>query len=216
MIREKTKGLPWEEAAEVRTYITGWACRTCNRFYGSGPANEQAARYCCASDAPCECGGRRRVTSVVCDDCRAKRATEKYYALEEVNWDGDTPLVPYDGDRYLFGVDDLEEYLDDCGEDGDANEESRESALHFVRLCLCRMQPPMQFDLDDLLDAHDVYIDEIFGQLRVDGQTAEKRVNDWLARLGPTWAQDNKRPTLASLRSHLGLPAVEPGKKNTQ
>lgn len=205
--RGKPEGLPWEEAAERRTDITGWVCKTCKAFYGDGPAAEEAARYCHAPDAPCKCGRRRNKSYVVCDECRDKRSTERYYALEEVDWDGTTPLADYDGD--LFDVDDLAGYLDsfECGTESATDEENWESALHLGRFCLCEQKSPMHFDLGELLSRCDVDDDDAV--LDADGLAAEKVVNDWLARFGPTWAPIHKRPSLASLRKHLGLPAAK-------
>ncbi len=202
---EKPKGPPWEQAAEQKT-VTGWACKTCGRFCGEGAAGERADRYCHASDAPCKCGRRRKFYESACQSCRDKYEAKKYAGLEEVEWDGETPLVGFRNDHYIWNVDELVEYLDGCEvqvplDDPDlTDDEFRAAALEETRLCLCRQVEKPEFELAEFLWDYDPE-----AEINDDGKVAEKAVNDWLAKYRVMWVQDNKRPSLDSLKKALGI-----------
>jgi hypothetical protein len=209
---EKTQ-LRWEDAAIRATSAEGWVCVKCGLWYGDGPVGEHAARYCCSTDAPCECGGRHGKYRSVCDACLEKHLGERWASLPEVEWDGTTPLVEFDSDRYLWEADDLVEYLaEDEGGFEPTTEEFCRAALDGLRLCLCRPVNKPHFHLDDLFED---YNDDIGIEIDIDaeGKAAEKAVNDWIAKQRQTWTADSKRPSLKSLRKHLGIDVPQSGGK---
>lgn len=105
----------YEDAAELRT-VPGWVCRTCHRFYGD---DEHLARWCCATDLPCDCGKRRGKTWTLCEDCRSERQRERWLALERRKWRGE-PLYSEAADRFFFDEDELAEAIEENGGDTDS------------------------------------------------------------------------------------------------
>ena len=183
------KTLPYEEAAELRTGIEGWVCKTCRRFFG---ADEHIARYCCAKDRKCETEGCQNRTKangyVVCDPCCSKRDHERWLKLKEVEWDGETPLVLHDDDQFFFSIDDLEGYLEEHGLKLDA-----------VRLVICEEEGKPQFDMHDFLED---YLPE---GMDTDGdRKINSIVNKWIEKHVPTvWNAGDQRPTIESVTEHL-------------
>ena len=109
-LHDDGKPLRWEDAAK-RVTVHGFACAKCNRFYGDGDGGERAARYCCHTDAPCECGNRKGRHRVLCDSCYHKSQVKRWHGLEQVAWDGKAMLTTLDGDRYF---DDFDEFIEWC------------------------------------------------------------------------------------------------------
>ncbi len=102
----------YEDAAEHRTSIAGWVCKKCERYYGD---NEHAARYCCCESRPCTtegCENRRQKSWISCASCRHKHLVARFEALESKPYDG-SPVVEYNGDRFMWDEDELYEYLDE-------------------------------------------------------------------------------------------------------
>lgn len=199
--------LKWEDAAKRVTPREGWACVKCGRWFGDDPDAERAARYCCATDAPCECGGRRSKHYTVCDACREKLRVAKWASLPEVEWDGETPLVVHQSDTWLFDVDDLADYLLEW-ELGDACPENCDDENHIrlacakIQLCVCVPMEKRTFDLSEFV--YDQYHDHD-AELDDAGCAAEKAVNDWLATYRTMWSQGAERPSERSLLECLGL-----------
>lgn len=96
------------EAAR-RVTVSGWVDKN-GRFYGD---NEHMARWSSCTHMICECGNERKKGWTICKECRDKKETEKYNALEFKEWDGDTPLYSEGADQYFFGEDEI---LDHCEE----------------------------------------------------------------------------------------------------
>jgi len=204
----KPKTLRWEDAAIRVTPNEGWACARCRRWYGDGPSGERAARYCCSTDAPCECGGRRSKHYTVCQACRDKIAMERWEGMPETPWDGTTPLVVYGSDRYFFDVDELCDYLDDMElvfaegeEDVEATtEEYRAAALSEVQLCFCKEVSPPTFELLALFDDPDED-----AEIDAAGLAVERAVNEWLSNSRKMWTETNSRPTRESVLQAIGV-----------
>ncbi len=108
----------YEDNATLKTDVSGWVCKTCNRFYGN---NEHLARWCCAKDLPCPtdgCGGRVSKPWSHCEECRDKadqrrlkdRAEKERRRLEAAE------IVEYCGPFFVDDrfYNDLDQYLDDC------------------------------------------------------------------------------------------------------
>lgn len=130
------KEIRYEDAAS-RVTATGWACNTCHRWYGDAEGAEHLARWCCATDLPCECGGRLRKPWSACESCREQRSAERWAKLPREEWDGTTPLYSEELQRFLWDEDEVWEAIEEAGGDTEA-----------LRLCLCRPQPPRELDLD--------------------------------------------------------------------
>lgn len=178
---------PSEASAHVVT-VTGWACKHCNRWWGD---DECMARYCCATDFPCECGGRREKPYTHCKDCRDRRAAERWAAKDAVEWDGTWPLAVWDDDAFFFDEDDLECYLDSRwgGELDDA-----------LQLTTCRPDNGRHFEMNEYLQ------DSLPDDSTVDADDIDKTVNDWIALNAPFgWQATGDRVCLDSVRKRLGL-----------
>lgn len=93
------------EAAEIKT-LTGWVGG--NRYWGQ---DEHMARWAGCTHVKCECGHVHEKTWTMCPECRLKKAKERYDALPFKEWDGIEPVVDWDGDRYFFSIDDLNDYM---------------------------------------------------------------------------------------------------------
>jgi len=172
----------------------GWACLTCNRVFAGGePAeNERLARWCCATDLPCEepgCVGRRQAKFYVCcETCYEKKQAARYAALPEAAWDGAIPLVIFNSDRYFYDEDDL---LDYC-----ADENVKVAEL---RLVICE---PVGFPAFDVLDFLHDSLPEDHGAADFEAPTHEidALVDAWIEKNAPkSWEEGKMRPTLTSL-----------------
>jgi hypothetical protein len=182
--------LPYEEAATFVTGIKGWVCKTCGRFYGDGNGAEHIARWCCAGNLKCATDGcEARVERggwTVCDACREKHTKEKWLAMPEVPWDGETPLVLFDDDRYFFGTDELESYLDDL-----------DLEMDDLMLVVCVPEEKPHFEMHDLFQD---YLPEDM-DLEMEPTEINKIVNQWIEDNAPAvWIAGKTRPTLASIK----------------
>lgn len=162
----------YEDAAQHRADISGWICKTCHRFYGNDRSSESAARWCCATDLPCEeCGGRNpEKLYIYCKACRKKHDDARWAALERVEWDGATPLAVWDNDKYFFDEYAVADHIADVIDDG--------GRLEDVRLVLCEQQEPWAFDMADFL--HDDIGED--GVDRLDFTEIDRTVNDWIEK----------------------------------
>ena len=183
--------LPNEAAAEYRTNIEGWVCKTCRRFYGKEEGAERTARYCCEKDHQCDtkgCQNRAPRSRIYCPMCDSKRDLERYLKMEEVDWDGETPLVEDDNDQFFFSADDLREHL-----------EQEDIKLEDMRLVICVVEDPPYFDLNDFLSDH--LPDSLDAD---DPAKLEKYVNKWIEKHVPkVWTSGKQRPSLKSLQGNL-------------
>lgn len=180
------KTLPNEVAAEYRTNISGWVCKTCLRFYGDDAGSERTARFCCEKDHACGTEGckNRAERLIYCDPCIEKRDLEKWRALAQVPWDGETPLVLDTDDKFFFSSEELIDYLADHG-----------LSIEDVRLVIAQKDKPRDFDMNEFLC--DYLIDD-YGDL--DDKEINKQVNQWIEDNVPVmWLPGDTRPTLDSL-----------------
>ena len=174
--------LPYEESAHIVT-VTGWACKTCSRWWGN---DEHMAKWCCAKDLPCECGGRVEKSWTKCGECRAKADLERFIGLSQIDWDGKTPLYSDASDEYFFDEGDLIDVLRD-----------EESTAEDLRLLVCEPQRAPSFCMaDHLCDILPDGSDDL-----PDGaEEAEKALNDYLGQLDAiSWTPSNKRLSQKSL-----------------
>ena len=162
----------YEEAAEIRTDLTGWCCKHCNKYWGD---KEDMARYCCSNDRPCHKKGcDRRIPGTAyqyyCDWCLEKSRVDRWDSKPKVQWDGETPLVEWDNDRYLFDADAVAEYIDDVLAEGGSIED--------IRLVLAKKSKPREFEMEDFQCDYVTEDDHPFP----DTTEINRVVNDWIAR----------------------------------
>ncbi len=110
--------------------------------------------------------------------------------LPEVEWDEESALLVWDTDTYLFGPDDLREYM-----------EGNDESLELIRLQICQMEPLPFFRIQDwLYDYLDGDVDQLSDTLVID-----RRVNNWIADHVPMlWMPISARPSLRSLEAAIG------------
>ena len=176
----------YEQAAEIRKKdFNGWCCKSCDRYYGE---EEHIARYCCAKDLPCNtpgCKGRAEKPYVCCKECLKKYDRERWLALPEIPWDGETPLCIHDDDTYFYSPEEIDDYL----EDHDLKAED-------IRLVICEHVDKPEFDMSALLEDYLCEDQEVDNVAEI-----EKIVNKWIEDNVPeVWYPGKKRPTLASIR----------------
>lgn len=189
-----TEVIRYEDAAEHLTNIVGWVCKKCQRYCGN---DEHLARWCCATDKPCPCGGRNTDKHyTVCAACRSRSDLERWLKRPRVEWDGETPLATA-GDRFFFSADDLGDWI--------ANNTEWPPSREFIedlRLTLAEECEPHTFDLSNITEdllPHDRDLPE--GAAEV-----EEAVNDWLQKHRPwSWVAGIKAVTAESVLRHLGI-----------
>jgi hypothetical protein len=177
----------YEDAAELRAGLSGWCCKRCGRYWG---ADEHMARWCCATELPCkECGGRNPNKGYTCcGACRRRRDDERWAKLERVDWDGESPLCEYDGDRCYFDADAVLEMIEDRIAEG--------GTLEDIRLVVCEPSTPRHFEMADFL-GDDLPEDFDAGK---DFAEIDEVVNDWIrARTPFSWHPGKKAVSVDSL-----------------
>lgn len=191
----------YEEAAERRT-VDGWVCKTCRRWWGS---DEHMARWCCSTDQPCACGGRRTKTYTICDACREKKELEQWEKRER---------RPYDGG--LLYSDAYSRYFDDAD---DAADWAASEGLTYedMRLLLCDKEYPHEIDPEDCY-ADSLPEDCTLDDVAPDLAEAIGRVNEVVAQMRKDGKQLSWMPskyavdiaTLPPLESAPAADAVDP------
>ncbi len=191
---EEKRTLPNEEAAEHRANIAGWVCKTCRRFFGDDEGAERTARFCCEKDHACDtegCQNRTERAWIYCERCRERKDAERWVALSEVDWDGDTPLVLDRDDTYLYSEDDLVCYL-----------EENDLKVEDIRLIICVEDDPPHFEMSEFLCD---YLPE--GDVSLGSEEIDAEVNKWIKESVPTmWVPGKTRPSLKSLKLYQREP----------
>lgn len=114
-----------DEAATYRTDIKGWVDRH-GRYFGN---LEKYARLQGATHKKCECGELVKANYYgKCSSCREQRDIEKYNAMPNKDWDGETPLYSDAHDEYFFDEDELECFID----------EEEDRTIENLRLIICK------------------------------------------------------------------------------
>lgn len=98
-----------EEAAKFVTSLSGWVDRH-GRFWGD---DEKTARYLGSTHRKCDCGAEIEQRSF-CEDCSRLKEAARYKEAEKLTWNGETPLYSQIHDKYLFGKDELLEFMHEC------------------------------------------------------------------------------------------------------
>ncbi len=80
--------------------------------------SEESVRKHLATHKQCEnCGDIIEVRSY-CNKCHEKRSHERYLTKPFKEWDGITPLCIHDSDTYFFDEESVQEYVEECKEEG--------------------------------------------------------------------------------------------------
>lgn len=177
-----------EDSAEQRT-VTGWVCKRCSRYWGD---DEHMARYCCATDFPCECGGRRSKPYTHCKSCREKHEYERWFAKEPIEWDGEFPVALWDDDRFFFDADELGFYL-----------EEYELELEYLWLTTCEPNNGRHFEMSEYL------CDELPEEFDLDDKEINETVNKWISGHAPfSFYVTGKRLSIESVKRKLNHPVA--------
>ena len=105
-----------DEAAKRVEGLSGWVDRH-GMFWGDSSSAEATARYSGSTHSECrECGAMTSKSRLMCPACADKKSHARYLAMPRKEWDGKTPLVLHDDDRYFFDWDDVVDYAEgaDC------------------------------------------------------------------------------------------------------
>ena len=104
------------ESAKRIDGLSGWVDRH-GKFWGDGPDGEHMARYSGSTHSECrECGQITSKVRLICPACADKKSHARYLKMPRKKWDGKTPMVLHDDDRYFFDWDDIVDYAEasDC------------------------------------------------------------------------------------------------------
>lgn len=186
--------MKYEDGAELVT-LPGYQCKTCKRFFlGDNESSLHIARWCCATDLPCQCGGRiTKKSYAYCDACITRRTNERWNAMPETEWDGETALAIWDGEQCFFDAADILDYIEDFN--CQLDEDEKEVTLDDLRIVACTPVLPSLFSFADYF--HDDMADE-----HRDGNYSDTddRINAIIKERFPsTWEPVNVRISQASL-----------------
>jgi hypothetical protein len=148
------------EAATYVKNIEGWIDKD-RRFFGKGDDGERMARYSSCTHKTCDCGNIMQKGYTKCEDCRRKASVERYNALPFKEWDLSEPVCTWDGDKYFFNIEDLEEYME-------------ENELTEIPLLLCEANKYRKIEADYWAD---VFPDDSDGELPKEMQEALDNLN---------------------------------------
>lgn len=185
-----TEQVKYEEAAEI-IQCEGWQCKRCKRFWG---VDEHHARWCCATDLPCECGGRileKHYTH--CGECRTKKDSAKWFELyaKAESWDGETwPLYSDTMDRMYWDyelIDEIEAQISEVSDEVrdilDLPAVSAETIIPQLRLRFCTPNEGRHFEMNEFL------CDDLAEDETLEADDIDKIVNDWITARAPlSWS----------------------------
>lgn len=164
--------------------VAGFICKTCKRFH----TEEHMAAYCHSTKSKCrECGGECDRHWTKCESCMEKDKTAKFEALPEVEWDGKTPLVDIDRDRFYYDSEDLFCIIDELQE--------VDPAKWGLRLLLAEPMSKPHFDFNSMTE--DYGTEDGAAEFNADTAPLEKQVNDFIeANLPQLWEEGRQRVRL--------------------
>lgn len=124
------------EAASIKT-LTGWVDRD-GRYWGD---NEHQARYCGATHNVCTKHPDQEpfVINWGCPACKDEHQQERFEGFERIQWDGETPVTMFFGDKYFFDIDEIRDHCEECG-----------VSVDDLKLVLCEPNYPHQLDPNDI------------------------------------------------------------------
>ena len=187
----KTEEIRRSEDAVQAVIVKGFKCKRCKRF----SMDERMARYCCSNDFPCECGGRHTKGWVYCKKCRDKNKHDKWYAKEEIEWNGEFPIALWDNDVYFFDDGELMDYFYD---DMDVPSDELPN-IDSAWLTTCKPSEPRHFEMSEYL------CDSLPEDADIDEKEINKIVNGWISENGPfSFLATGKRLSIKSVKESLG------------
>jgi hypothetical protein len=170
------------EAAQERT-ATGWYDRF-NQCFG---AEERMARWSGCTHVRCsECGTVIVKGQIKCPDCHKKQQIALFNTFPVEKWDGDTPVVIFDTNRYFFG----ESILDFIADSHPANDTE-------LRICKCEPHYLSLVSADNWCDdlPEDGELPDAVGE-------AVQALNEAIKAAGPvSWYEDAIAIDVADLRA---------------
>jgi hypothetical protein len=175
------------DAAQIKT-VTGWVDSKTGHFWGE---DERQARYSGCTHIRCECGViYERGHGIRCSACQKNVDVETFNSYPVEKWDGQTPVVLYNTDRFFFG----EDILDLVADSDPAKDDE-------LRICKCY---PHYLSLisddnwcDDLASDGD-------GELPGEVQKAVDALNEAIKAAGPvSWFEDKIAIDVADLRARV-------------
>ena len=153
------------------------------------------ASWCCCTHMICKCGKEHSKSWTKCVDCRAKLDHERWYAKQEVDWNGEWPIALADGDQYFFGEEALLDYI---YEDADADD--IEEIVSTLRLTSCSPNKPSHFDVNEYC------CDQLGDDQEVtDAGSIDERINAILDEIGTrSWSADSVRLNVRQILKAIG------------
>lgn len=124
-----------------------------------------------------------------CKDCQNKKESDKYFKLELIEWDGETPLFDYESDNeYFFSLDEVSDYCDE--------NDLKPTDLMLVT-CVKTSFPAV--DLETITDSGEIVHEDWEPSKEFEDKL--KEFNAWLTNQNTnTWLPGNKR---VSISEHL-------------
>lgn len=154
------------EAASKKT-LTGWVSGGKggypSHYYGD---DEHMARWAGCTHLKCECGNIMSKSYTKCEECRHKKSSDYYMSLPFKEWDFKEYVVEWDGDKYFFSLEELEDYM-------------QENEIEEIDLLFCEPIEYSMIDSEDLVNgnAHEDWEPSAELEKRI------KELNDYLGTL---------------------------------
>lgn len=155
-------------AAKYVKNIEGWVDSN-GLFFGNNKESESCARYSGCTHRDCEdCGEPAEKWRTVCERCEVARDTKRYLARDKKEWDGETPLYSEGHEKFLFGQDEVYDFI-------------RDVEYLNSRLVICDPVKLSHVDEDHWCDE----LPEDDGELPSDIQEALNVLNELIAEANP-------------------------------
>ncbi|HCM62070.1 MAG TPA: hypothetical protein DIT05_05925 [Morganella sp. (in: Bacteria)] len=167
------------EAASIQT-VTGWVDRD-GRFWGD---NEYQARWCGCTHIICEKHPEEPpfIKNYGCPKCCTENHNATFEKMPKIEWDGETPLVLFNDDKYFFDADSLRDYCEENNVD-----------VSELQLVICTPNYPRQ------QDPNDIFCDDLpeDGEVSEELYLAFEALNKVIANHPPlSWSPGDKSVTV--------------------
>ena len=201
-MRDPVKIMYGTHAVQVTVTLPGgeshqqWFCGKCRRIWGRNDHDQHMASWCCCTHKVCDCGKEHEKHWTMCDDCRNKKAAEKWFAKPEVIWDGEFPIACHNSDEYFFDGGSLLDHIHDRLVD----DEAVEDVLDSLRLTSCKPNRPRTFEVNEWCG------DELAEDGEVsDVDSIDDRINAILGEIGIlSWSMKGDRLNVRDVLQRIG------------